>query len=121
VTPAQTANAVRFPASAFPSIAGLTLLPHGAQATLVNLSATGLLCESTARLQVSSPVLVQFRGSFTPGSVVGRIVRCEVTAMGKDGLLRYGIAIEFASPIRVGDSEPAPPPAPSPQTAQNRW
>jgi hypothetical protein len=115
------ANALRRPASDFPGIIGLTLLPLGAEATLVNISTTGLLSESTARLPVGSPVTAQFRGAFSPASVVGRVVRCEVAAMGHDGLLRYAIAVEFASPIPLDeDSSAQPVPAPS-QPARNRW
>jgi hypothetical protein len=115
------ANALRRPASDFPGIVGVTLLPLGAEATLLNISTTGLLSESTARLPVGSPVTVQFRGTFSPLSVVGRVVRCEVAAMGHDGLLRYAIAVEFASPISLGDDSGVQSFAAPSQAARNRW
>ena len=38
----------RYAAATFPEIRGIRLLPSGAEATLVNLSATGVLVECTA-------------------------------------------------------------------------
>jgi hypothetical protein len=122
VTSATSTHAVRHPASDFPSITGLTLLPQSADASLVNLSTTGLLSESTARVPVSSPVIVKFRGTFSPGSVVGRVVRCEVAAMGKDGILHYNIAIQFASPITLGDeNDDSTSQRRAQQAVLNRW
>jgi hypothetical protein len=106
--------------SAVPGITGLRLYPHRASAQLVNISTSGLLAESTAKVTVGSAVTVGFEGGFTPSTAPGRIVRCEVAAMGKDGMLRYHIAIEFDNPIPLeGASEP--PPVPSSSPVRNRW
>jgi hypothetical protein len=112
-----------------PGITGLRFLPQGATASLVNISTTGLLAESAARLQVGSAVRVQFDGHFSPRSVVGRVARCEVAVMGLDGLLQYYIAVEFDAPIaldgEVVESREAPPPTriptPTPKAIRNRW
>jgi hypothetical protein len=92
-----------------PSITGLRLSPYGAAATLVNLSATGVLAECTVRLKVESPVQVNFDGGFSPETAAGRVTRCEVAAMGRDGLIRYHVAIAFNEPIPF---EVPPPPEP---------
>ena len=101
-------------------ITGIRLLPLGASALLVNISSTGLLAESVARVSIGSPITVGFDGGFTPKTADGRVVRCEGAVMGQDGRLRYHIAIEFDAPLALND---APEPAPSfPSTAvRNRW
>ena len=98
-------------------------MPHGNEATLVNISGTGVLAESISRVPVGSAVEVAFQGTFTPKSAKGRVARCEVAVMGSDGLLRYHIAIEFDNAISFGDELPAEPeaPPPVPQRPRNRW
>ena len=102
----------RVPASAVPGIKRVRFLPTESEATLVNISTSGLLAESSTRLQVSSEVTVLFEGGFTPESTSGRVVRCEVAAMGRDGQLWYHIAIEFDSPLPFDRSAQTPSPAP---------
>ena len=51
-------GAARRPASALPSISGLTLSPYGAAATLVNISTSGLLAESGVPLKIGNFVKV---------------------------------------------------------------
>ena len=133
-------SAPRIPAAQIPSITGLKLSPHGAEAALVNISASGLLCECALRLKVGSNVSVQFEGTFSPSSAAGRVARCEVSTMGKNGMLMYHIGIDFNSPIDLGDAQPAPAPepkrapaavepmrprpvavAPAPVAVRNRW
>lgn len=92
-------NSTRLQASEVPSITGVRLKPHGADAKMVNISLTGMLTECTSRVKVGSTVAVLFEGSFAVESVVGRIVRCEVSAMGRDGVLRYHVAIAFTQPL----------------------
>src|SRR2546428_1470134 len=92
-------KAPRIPAAQVPSITGLRLSPHGADAKLVNISTSGLLAECASRLKVGSTVAVLFEGTFTESTVVGRIARCEVSTMGKDGVLRFFIGIDFNKPI----------------------
>lgn len=101
-------------------ITGLRLLPQGVPAQLVNISATGLLAESQAKLQVGSGITVRFEGGFTPATASGRVVRCEVAVMGRDGLLRYHLGIEFDTPLPLETAvdratAPAEPPV------RNRW
>jgi PilZ domain len=92
-------NSTRLQASEVPSITGVRLKPHGADAKMVNISLTGMLTECTARVKVGSTVAVLFEGTFAAQSVVGRIVRCEVSAMGRDGVLRYHVAIAFTQAL----------------------
>jgi hypothetical protein len=86
------------------------LSPHGAEAKLVDISTSGLLAECTSRLKVGSSVAVLFEGGFASASVVGRIARCAVAAMGRDGVLRYHVGISFNKPI-VLDDEPQSAPS----------
>jgi len=122
-----------------PSITGLRLSPHGADAALVNISCRGVLAECTVRLKTGSAVTVLFEGDFTPASVPSRVARCAVSAMGGDGLLRYHIGIAFNAPIALDETlarqpaeaekppefvEAATPPqssTPVPSGPRNRW
>src|SRR5262245_14845504 len=104
-------SAPRRPGSHVPTITGLRLSPHGAEAKLVDISTTGLLAECTSRLKVGSSVAVLFEGGFSSAPVVGRIARCSVAAMGRDGVLRYHVGIAFNKPI-VLDRSVADPAAP---------
>lgn len=132
-------SAPRRPALHVPSITGLRLSPHGAEAKLVDISTTGLLAECTSRLKVGSSVAVLFEGGFAASSVVGRIARCAVASMGRDGVLRYHVGISFNKPIVLepesesagarSSAEAAPiesavpdlVPAPAPPVVRNRW
>jgi hypothetical protein len=125
-------SAPRFPASEVPSITGLRIKPHGAEARLVNISASGLLAECGVRLQSGSVVSIQFEGTFSPTTVEGRVVRCAVAMVGAGGL-RYHVAVAFARtiPLEVSGSAAAtasPPAAHAPTreipvkpAVQNRW
>jgi hypothetical protein len=104
-----------------PGITGLRLLPGGAEASLVNISPTGLLADSPARMRVGAAVQVAFEGGFSPASVTGRVSRCEVAVMGRDGLLRYRIAIEFDSMIPFDDQAGQSAAAPASKAVRNRW
>lgn len=127
---------LRRPAAAVSSITGLRFSPHGAEASLVNISTTGLLAECTMRLKVGSPLQVLFEGGFSPNSAQGRVARCEVAAMGRDSVLRYHIGIEFNSPIVLDDvsvepaetelaadeyTGPIPDSSPVRDLVRNRW
>jgi hypothetical protein len=118
VRPAESAPDRR-PASELPTIKGLRFIPGGAEGSLVNISPAGLLAESTSRLAVGSSIQVRIAGGFTPNSVTGRIARCEVASMGRDGILRYHIAVEFDKEIALETPKPEPPPVP--QGSRNRW
>ena len=123
-------GAPRQPASAIPSITGLTLSPYGAEATLVNISATGLLAESRMPLKIGNFVKVLFEGALAPQPVAGRVVRICVASMASSGV-RYNIGIAFKDPMALdlgspsrGDSKPAPVAVADPQEPSdlvNRW
>ena len=126
-------GAPRVPASAVPSIKGLTLSPFGAEAMLVNISASGLLAESRTPLKIGNLVKVIFEGTFAPKPADGRVVRICVASMAPSGV-RYNIGLVFNAPLNLedqvapqshADKKPATgaigsgPPEPSPLV--NRW
>jgi hypothetical protein len=92
-------NAPRYSAADVPSITGLRLSPHGAEATLVNLSTTGLLAECAVRLKTGSTVTVQIEGTFTPSTVQGRVARCSVARVSSGGTLLYHVGLAFSEAI----------------------
>jgi hypothetical protein len=107
------------------SVSGITKLvfnPPGLDASLVNISTTGLLAQSAAKMRVGTCLAVEFEGGFLPSSITGRVVRCEVAVMEPDGILRYHIGIEFDAllPIDTDDAEDRTA-APRPATVRNRW
>jgi hypothetical protein len=108
--------APRHPAAVVPGIVGLRLSPHGAAATLVNISGTGLLAVCGIRLKPGAAVTVLFEGSFTPTSATGRVVRCAVAAMGKDGGLHYHLGVSFDKQLTI-DAPLALAPEPLPEAA----
>ena len=125
-------GAPRIPASAVPSITGLSLSPPGAQATLVNISVTGLLAECRVPLKTGTSIKVIFEGTFAPQTVEGRLVRTCVASMTSSGV-RYNVAINFKAPIDLeghmpsesrADNSPATvaaPDPPQPSLIVNRW
>ena len=126
--PVENRAAPRFAAAAVPSVTNLRLSPHGTDATLVNISATGLLAECPMRLKVGSAVTVSFEGTFQPSAAAGRVVRCAVAAMGKGGSLLYHVGIGFNASIPLDAVVGAPEPvaaaaesAPAHAAVCNRW
>jgi hypothetical protein len=133
-------SAKRLVAAELPAISGVRLKPHGADATLVNLSETGVLVECGSRLKPGTAVTVVLEGGFVPSSIDGRVARSTVAAM-QGGTLRYHIGIAFNQPIALAgkpaeaDAAAASTPdevvVPAAQTAQapvanspvleNRW
>jgi len=113
----------RLPSSHFEGITGVRLSPYGASAAVVSITPTGALVECTVRLTVDAPVQVTFEGQFTPKTSSGRVARCEVATMGRDGMIRYHVSIAFDRPL----SEHLPPPAAAleavaaPAPVRNRW
>jgi hypothetical protein len=103
----ENREAPRRPASAVPSITGVRISPDGVEATLVNISHSGILVECGERLKPGSTVTVVFEGTFVPRSVEGRVARNTVSSMGKDGRLRYHVGISFTGLIEL-DSEHTP-------------
>src|SRR5437899_11818599 len=97
--PVENRTARRVAAALVPSITSLRLSPHGTDARLVNISATGLLAECGMRLKVGSAVTLSFEGKFEPSSAAARVVRCAVAAMGKGGGLLYHVGLHFNARI----------------------
>jgi hypothetical protein len=103
----------RYPASAFPEIQGVRLAPPGVAATLVNLSAAGVLVESASRLLPGTVLTVHFNGTFNPASIESRVVRCEVAGIATDGSLRLAFSTRIALPNEADDDVDARAAAPS--------
>ena len=61
-------GAPRRAAHELPSITGLRISPPGLDATLVNISISGLLAECRERLKAGRAVSVVFEGTFEPPS-----------------------------------------------------
>lgn len=124
--------APRRPASAVPSIKGLRISPPGFRATLVDISASGLLAEWGVPLKVEQLVTVNFEGTFSPQSVEAQVVRSSVASMTSAGV-RYHVGLAFTAPIIFEDKSPpqtgaanGPAPAavadpPPPSDIVNRW
>jgi PilZ domain len=131
----------RYPAEAIPAITGMRLSP-GDTVRLVNLSGSGVLVEGKTRFVPGTRVGVIFEGPKAPPTVKGRVVRCQVSAIGGGGSLQYQSAIQFEQKIDVPVDEaslpqqaaPAAAPAPSkaagskmpaeppsPAKLSNRW
>jgi len=116
----------RRPAASVPSITGLRFKPHGIDATLVDISETGLLAECAERLKPGTSVTVLFEGMMAFRSVTGRVARSFVSTMGADCRLRYQVGIAFNDPIVIDDDiTPVEPentaPVVAPRVVRNRW
>ena len=92
-------SAPRLPASAVPGIKGVRLSPHGTEATLMNISASGILVECVSRLRLGTAVTTVFDGTFSPATIEGRVARSSVANVSKKGVLQYHIGIAFNKPI----------------------
>lgn len=92
-------SAPRRPASAVPGIKGVRLSPHGSEATLLNISASGILVECTSRLRLGTAVTTVFDGTFSPSTIEGRVARSSVANVSKKGVLQYHIGIAFNKAI----------------------
>jgi hypothetical protein len=96
------------PASAVPSIEGLRISPPGLTATLVDISASGLVAEWGVPLKIGQAVTVDFEGTFSPQSLEAQVVHSAVNSMTSDGV-RYHVGLEFTTPIAFEDPLPPPP------------
>lgn len=126
---AENRSAVRRPASSLPAITGMRVSPHGVDASLINISESGVLADCDAQIKPGSSVTVIFDGTFTPRAVDGRVARCVVSSMGAGGRLRYHVGIAFAKRIALVPADTAAPatpepteaPAPPAKIVRNRW
>ena len=94
----------RHPPASVPEIASLRLSP-GDAGQLINISATGLLMESLARYAPGGAVTVHFEGTIDTKQIKGRIVRCQVSAIGEKGALHYQTAVVFKGRVRLAVDE----------------
>lgn len=108
----------RYAAADLPAITTVTL--SGEVVTLVNISSTGVLVESSTRFKPSERVRLGITG-LQPNQVGGVIVRCMVSAISTGGKLRYESAIAFTQPVTLPvppgtkpASKPLPAAAPAP-------
>ena len=108
--PGDHTLAPRRPASAVPSITGLRISPPGFKATLVDISAGGLLAEWGVTLKIGQAVTVNFEGTFAPQSVEAQVVRSSVASMTSAGV-RYHVGLAFTAPIPFEDKSPSATPA----------
>ena len=112
----------RYPAESLNGITSVRLSP-GEVVTLVNLSASGILVEGKTRFVPGTRLTVIFEGPGAPSPAKGRVIRCQVSAIGEGGSLHYQSAIAFDETIHVPLCNPPEMSAPSPAakpTAANR-
>jgi len=72
-------------------------LSPGGAAELLNVSETGLLVESKTRLSTGAKVLITLTGR-EPKRLAGRVVRCQVCAIHRDGTMTYQTALALDQP-----------------------
>jgi hypothetical protein len=72
-------------------------LSPGGAAELLNVSETGLLVESKTRLSTGAKVLITLTGK-EPKRLTGRVVRCQVCAIHRDGTMTYQTALALDQP-----------------------
>ena len=103
--PADAAIDPRYPASSIPSITTVRLSP-GDGVDLVNISRSGVLVEGRTRFVPGTRVTVIVDGGFTPPSIRGKIVRCQVSSI-SGGALRYQSGIQFEKRLDALEPHPA--------------
>ena len=110
-------------------------LSPGDVVTLVNLSASGILVEGKTRFVPGTRLTVNFEGPAALARAKGRVVRCQVSAIGEGGSLQYQSAIAFDEAIDVPVGDPGMRPShrplarrrptnaaePQGHPLQNRW
>jgi len=100
--------AARRLASAVPSITTVRISPPGFEATLIDISESGLLVECGSALKLGQIVTVEFEGTFSPQSVEAQVIRSAVASMTSEGI-RYEVGLSFAASIALGDAPPLAP------------
>ena len=89
-------------------------LSPGGAAELLNVSETGLLVESKTRLSTGAKVLITLTGK-EQKRLTGRVVRCQVCAIHRDGTMTYqtALALDQPSGLESVPAEAAPAAAPA--------
>lgn len=108
----ETRAAHRREAALVPNITAVRLMPHRAEAKLINISTTGMLVECATRLQPGTSCTVVIEGGFTPASIDSRVARSAVIAVTKEGGIRYHIGFSFKQPIVLEEPPVDPEPVP---------
>jgi hypothetical protein len=78
-------------------------LSPGGAAELLNVSDSGLLVESKTRLSTGAKVLITLNGR-EPKRLTGRVVRCQVCAIHRDGTMTYQTALALDQPSGLESS-----------------
>lgn len=107
---------IRYPREAIPEITGMSV--SGDEATLVNISASGLLMESATRYAPGRRITVQFEGTIPTKKIKGRIVRCQVSAINDKRTLLYHTALVFESRLMLHSTAGAAPCTTAAETKQ---
>ena len=102
-SPIERRSSAKRRVSQVPSITGLRLSPCGGEASLVNISTSGVLVKINVRLLPGTVVTVVFDGTFSPSSVKSRVARCLVADIDSSGVIWYNVGIAFNEPIALGD------------------
>ena len=95
----NTRHEQRYPASAVPEITAVRL-SSGDAATMINISASGILVEGRARLAPGKRVTIEFEGSISTKEIKSRVVRCQVSAI-EGGSLQYRTALAFTQRLEL--------------------
>jgi len=80
----------------------------GGAAELLNVSETGLLVEGKTRLATGSKVLITLTGR-EQRRLTGRVVRCQVCAIHRDGTMTYQTALALDQPAGIEIAAPQVP------------
>jgi hypothetical protein len=85
-------------------------LSPGGPAELLNVSETGILVEGKTRLSTGSKVVITLTGR-EQKRLSGRVVRCQVCAIHRDGTMTYQTALALDQPAGLETAAAAPEPA----------
>jgi hypothetical protein len=92
-------------------------LSPGGAAELLNVSETGLLVEGKTRLSTGAKVLVTLNGR-EQKRLTGRVVRCQVCAIHRDGTMTYQTALALDQPAGLENIGAEVPATAAPQSVE---
>lgn len=81
-------------------------LRHGAEVTIVDVSATGVLIEGRCRLRPGGVAVIRLELADEAGALSCRVVRCHVSAVGGQEGVCYRAALAFPQPLVLDDGSP---------------